>query len=482
MKEMTVNILLFPLSSSIQMSDDDDFTLATMNLSEDESEHEIEVNQEEQLKEIKNKGRLIRAAKKNKQLQRKKWFRMILLFHRKALLKEYRRFEKHKENLVNQCIELTAKTFISKTIFTQTDFSIAKKGVPSILALQVLKHRPQLAMNKEKIIDRSVNRVMHSLDLKSPLLSLWPQALSTISPVINLGISLPPFPNNINDAEMCAPDAALNSLPTDPPYKEEQALLPLLDFVPVDYELRKEHRPYTLTSIVAEKLFQTDKKSKKRNKQKPLFFLPNGLDFLKEVVKDELNEIRNLEFVEHNDMFDNDSSLDSSDNEETSQSRNIPDSEEPESTYQETVEEEDLYEEEDEEEDVIDKEELLKLYVFDDRKLKRILEEKCGVFIDQVTDREVAKRVINRKLLKNEIITKPIQQFAESISENLAQNQEIVAKFQLKPDQNRASAGFPREGEIPQTKNEENKSHNSRQSTKSKTKSKQNSRKKRNKS
>ena len=92
------------------MSSDDAFTLSTMIISDDENDYH-ELNQAEQIQQVAKQERKIREAKKRKQAQRRKWFRMILLFHRKNVIKESKRFEKHKQNLINQCIELTSNTF-----------------------------------------------------------------------------------------------------------------------------------------------------------------------------------------------------------------------------------------------------------------------------------------------------------------------------------------------------------------------------------
>ncbi|KAK8834799.1 hypothetical protein M9Y10_000069 [Tritrichomonas musculus] len=451
------------------MSSDDAFTLSTMIISDDENDYH-ELNQAEQIQQVAKQERKIREAKKRKQAQRRKWFRMILLFHRKNVIKESKRFEKHKQNLINQCIELTSNTFMTKTIFNQTDIDIASKSIPSILPIRVLKNRPHFVVNTTKKIDRSANNAAYTLDIKTPLLSLWPQALDTLSPVINLGISIPPLPNKISDADNAAPGAALNALPTVPPYTPKQAVSPLLDFIPVDYSLRREQRPYTAAAKAVEALFaerenekQIPKTRSRSNKasntnQLPLFFHPKDLIFLKQSVADEFEELRNLEFAYHENDDDNIDNIDeysskSSEEEKPkvkyvnrpkqvkiikqTKQREIKE-ENPKShlltDYSDTEEEERAAEEEKdvkaEQEDFPEKEEEEQMennkipanFVFDDTEIKNIINLKCLEFIDGVVYKAVAKSRINTNTLETAIVTKPLRNFSEYFNKEVLPN------------------------------------------------------------
>lgn len=437
-------------------SEDDEFTLSTMIISDDENDYH-ELNQEEQIQQIAKQEKQIREAKKRKQALRRKWFKMLLLFHRKNVIKESKRFEKHKQNLINQCIELTSKTFISKTIFNNADISIASKSTPSILPIRVLKHRPHFIVNTTKKIDRTANNAAYTLDIKNALLSLWPQALDTISPVVNLGISIPPLPNKLSDADDAAPGAALNALPTVPPYTPEQAVSPLLDFIPVDYSLRREQRPYTAAAKAVEALFaeraekQNQKlkgKSNANQMQAPLFFQTNDLSFLKQNVADEFEELRNLEFTFHENDDDNidEYSSGSSDDEKDEpvimrrerhvkiSKRSKKDKEEASKLTQndenraertkkrhvksKSVPERESYSNNEEEEE-IQKVEMPTNFVFDTSELQNIINMKCLNFIDDVVIKEVAKRRINLNTLESVFITKPLLKFTDYFTKEI---------------------------------------------------------------
>lgn len=437
-------------------SDDDAFTLSTMIISDDENDYH-ELDQEEQIQQIAKQERQIREAKKRKQALRRKWFRMLLLFHRKNVIKESKRFEKHKQNLINQCIELTSKTFISKTIFNKTDASIAEKNLPSILPIRVLKNRPLFIVNTTKKIDRSANNAAYTLDIKTPLLSLWPQALDTISPVINLGISIAPLPNKLSDADDAAPGAALNALPTIPPYTPRQAVSPLLDFIPVDYSLRREQRPYTAAAKAAEALFaeknekinqKLKTKSNTNQMQLPLFLKINDLAFLKQNVADEFEELRNLEFTYHENDDDNIdeysdkySDDENDDNKPLIKNREIKkkeknvkptkrtknQKEDPRRVRKNEISnknEEDRKPKLEDENSNEEEEEFQRKgnpinFVFDTTELQHIMDMKCINFIDDVVLKEVAKRRINFNTLEHVFIKKPLLKYTDHFTKEI---------------------------------------------------------------
>ncbi|OHT12879.1 hypothetical protein TRFO_17143 [Tritrichomonas foetus] len=382
------------------MSSDESFTLSTMALSEDYDE-DSEIEQERQIQLIAQREKQIREAKKKKQTLRRKWFRMILLFNRKRVIKEYLRFGKHRQNLVNQCIELTSKTFLSKAIFNGTDISIAHLGIPSIVPIRILANRPKYQVNPAKKADRIANNYLFSIDYESPLASLMPQSLDTISSVVNLGISIPPHPNKIEDADNAAPGAALNALPTVPPYTPEQAAAPLLAFIPVDYSLRRENRPYTAAAKAAEALINGKSFTK-------------GFNCLTKCVKEEFKEIENLEFAIHEE---NDYSYDETQLTIFNDSDIADNGKEQNNIENEKVEETKKNKEIKGKRTPRGKVKKESGFVFNNRHLIHTLEMRTQALVDSLTDKIVVKKVVSasKASFETNVIEKPIQKFAKRV-------------------------------------------------------------------